>query len=396
MTKTFKKKGFTLPRNVTTKSGFKLPRNVTTKSGFKLPRNVTTKGGFTLIELLIVIGIIAILAAAVIIAVNPGEKLASARDATRERHVQSLIQALYVYQIDEGSFPLEVESAITNDPKEICNTNLESPTCTDMVNLSGLDIPIPVDPQAEGDGTGYTVVLIVSSPTTIGVHSQNSETGLIRAGHWNITDERDNQTYSTVIIGDQWWMAENMNYDDGCTEVIWENNVDKGWCGYYIDNGVELTEYGLLYQWSAAMDGSEVEGAQGICPDGWSVPTDAELHTLEDYLATDTCDGTRPSSWDCDPAGAKMAKEDALWDPGTQQSHNNVGESGFDALPGGYRHADGTFAHESTRAYFWSSSDDGASAGQAWHRNLYYDYSTVLRSDSDKERGFSVRCLRDL
>ncbi len=66
------------------------------------------------------------------------------------------------------------------------------------------------------------------------------------------------------------------------------------------------------------------------------------------------------------------------------------------ALPGGNRNADGTFANESTNANFWSSSDDGASAGQAWNRNLNYDNSTVNRNDNDKERGYSVRCLRDL
>jgi len=77
---------------------------------------------FTLIELLIVIGIIAILAGAVVIAISPGERLASARDATRERHVQAIEQAVFSYQVDnEGDFPETLENSLGG---EICNTNL--------------------------------------------------------------------------------------------------------------------------------------------------------------------------------------------------------------------------------------------------------------------------------
>ncbi len=118
--------------------------------------------GFTLIELLIVIGIIAILASAVIVTINPGRQFASARDATRERHLQSLNQSILSYQIDNmgnldglGLLPISTE---------ICNTNVVEPEeCDDLINLTIL-IPdyissLPVDPLigADSETTGYLI-----------------------------------------------------------------------------------------------------------------------------------------------------------------------------------------------------------------------------------------------
>jgi len=120
-----------------------------------------SKNGFTLIELLIVIGIIAILAGAVVIAVSPGERLASARDATRERHMNAIKNAIYSYVIDNGTYPGEISGNLT----EICNSSLEDPDCNDFVDLSAL-VPqymsvMPIDPSKQGDekGIGYAVAL---------------------------------------------------------------------------------------------------------------------------------------------------------------------------------------------------------------------------------------------
>jgi prepilin-type N-terminal cleavage/methylation domain-containing protein len=116
------------------------------------------KKGFTLIELLIVIGIIAILTAVVIITVAPGERLAEARDATRTKHINALESALYVYAIDNDTYPATITETLT----EICNTNLASPSCSGLIDLSATGIIIPVDPQGSDDpnGTGYRVALI--------------------------------------------------------------------------------------------------------------------------------------------------------------------------------------------------------------------------------------------
>ncbi len=123
---------------------------------FSKAKNFT---GFTLIELLIVIGIIAILAAGVIVAINPGRQFAQARDATRESHINTLHNGLISYQVSNNGNLSGLP--ITTETTEICNTNLESYDCTGFIDLSTLVTDghinqLPVDPQATGDGTGYS------------------------------------------------------------------------------------------------------------------------------------------------------------------------------------------------------------------------------------------------
>ncbi len=213
MTKTFKGKGFTLPRNVTT------------KDGFKLPRNVTTKGGFTLIELLIVIGIIAILAAAVIIAVKPGEKLAEARDSRRERDLITLESAVYIEWLDEGrahpNIPTaEGEEDPEEEAKEICNTNIEAVVCGDLVDLSDF-VPkylptMPVDPHGgiDPNGTGYEVVL-VGNPK-IALRAPKNETRGVAVGP--IAVAYHVPPTLTGIFGSEPESLDGVDYFDGTPE----------------------------------------------------------------------------------------------------------------------------------------------------------------------------------
>jgi uncharacterized protein (TIGR02145 family) len=206
-------------------------------------------------------------------------------------------------------------------------------------------------------------------------------------------------------------MTENMRtttYPDG-TSITKGPSSDgaSGWdtdSGYYScppnssNNGEDCAaadSLGMLYQWSAAMDGSATEGAQGICPDGWHIATDAELYALEDYLSESTCDGSRDGSWDCDPAGSKLAGNDATdenWTSGTLTGHSDFDSSGFNAPPSGYRSTDGSYYSRSLNALFWSSTESGSNA---WRRRLNYGLSAVDRTDHDKAHGFSVRCLKN-
>ena len=113
---------------------------------------------FTLIELLIVIGIIAILASAIIVAINPGRQFSSARNSTRESHANTLSKAVLSYQVsNQGNLP----SGIITLMKEICNTNVPANPCTNMVDLSSLApdyvTSLPLDPKRTSTslGTGY-------------------------------------------------------------------------------------------------------------------------------------------------------------------------------------------------------------------------------------------------
>ncbi len=219
----------------------------------------------------------------------------------------------------------------------------------------------------------------------------------------------DGNTYNTVWIGNQWWMAENLKstkYTDGTAiphitdNTAWanlgNNDTDKAYCFY--NNDASLG-YGALYTYAAAVNGTPQSGTnivQGVCPTGWHLPSDAEWTELENYLIANgyNYDGTT--------SGDKVAKSLASttgWNSstnvgavGNNQSINN--STGFTALPGGRRRsANGAFNNVGLSGFWWSSTE--RSSSRAWYRYLYYDYASVLRYYYNKSYGFSVRCLRD-
>ncbi|KUK50157.1 MAG: Putative lipoprotein [Parcubacteria bacterium 33_209] len=167
------------------------------------------------------------------------------------------------------------------------------------------------------------------------------------------TDSRDGNIYPTVEIGTQCWMAKNLNYATGTS-----------WC--YDNNPANCTTYGRLYNWSTA---------KTACPSGWKLPTDAEQHILENYLATGSCNPSRNNAWDCDPAGTAL---------------KIGGSSGFNALMSGSRNYGGSFYNVGSDTHFWSSSEGGTGA---WYRFLSTSNSAVYRGPADKVYGFAVRCL---
>jgi uncharacterized protein (TIGR02145 family) len=202
--------------------------------------------------------------------------------------------------------------------------------------------------------------------------------------------------YGTVLIGSQCWMNENLRtdkYPDGTSitrgpvGATWNGN-DNGYYAYPPNTAnnaeetlanIQTNKLGFVYQWSAAMKGSTTEGAQGICPAGWHVPTDAQQYTLENYLKTGaTCNANRNNAWDCDGAGTKLKAG---------------GSSGFNAPLAGARGTTGAFFDRATYANLWSSSP--ASSSTAWRRTLNSTNSTVYRYTSSKAFGFSVRCLKN-
>jgi len=199
----------------------------------------------------------------------------------------------------------------------------------------------------------------------------------------NIVDSRDSKIYTTVLIGTQCWMAQNMNVGtrtNGAntqgTDCPSGASIEK-YC--YSDNEANCTTYGGLYQWDQAMCGSTTEGAQGICPTGWHIPTDAEQYTLENYLkdSGQTCNASRSSAWDCATAGTKL---------------KSGGTSNFNGLLAGLRLTVGSFSDLSSITNFWSSLQSGPSA---WHRFLFSGSTSVNRSLYSKAYGFSVRCLKN-
>jgi uncharacterized protein (TIGR02145 family) len=192
----------------------------------------------------------------------------------------------------------------------------------------------------------------------------------------------DGNTYRTIIIGNQEWMAENLNtsrYANG--DVIpnitdnaqWAVQSQGAWC--YYENDIQYAcPYGKLYNWYVTVD------ERNVCPTGWHVPSDAEWTVLTTYLGA------------VEVVGGKMKST------GTEHwlSPNDgaTNESGFSGLPGGYRN--GTNVYFNYVGYFgfwWSSTDHNDYA--AWGRDLRSHNSGVSLYNGGKVDGFSVRCLMD-
>jgi len=220
-------------------------------------------------------------------------------------------------------------------------------------------------------------------------------TQLSKAGA--IVADADGNIYSTVRIGSQVWMGENLKttkYLDGAAipnvtgNTIWAGLTSGAYCWYNNDAG---NRYGALYNWYAVNTGK-------LCPEGWHVPTDAEWTILENYLITNgfNYDGTT--------SGNKIAKSLATatgWNSSTNTG--SVGntdypayrnKSGFSGLPGGFRRSSGDFGTIGISGYWWSSTE--YSASYAWYGGLTYGSTYVDRGYDSKGYGFSVRCLRDI
>jgi len=197
----------------------------------------------------------------------------------------------------------------------------------------------------------------------------------------------DGNYYNTIKIGNQIWMAENLKttkYNDGTAipnvtdNTAWAALTTPAYCWYNNNEAAYKATYGALYNWYTVDVTSN--GGKNVCPTGWHVPTDAEWTTLTTYLGG------------VDVAGGKLKETGTThW---TTPNTGATNETGFTALPGGYRHLDGTFNNIGDLGYWWSATE--YSATLAWNRSLTYNYSNVIRSYLNyKKYGYSVRCVRD-
>ena len=210
--------------------------------------------------------------------------------------------------------------------------------------------------------------------------------------NYGFTDARDNNHYNTVKIGNQIWMAENLKYLPSVVGPATSSETDPYYYVYGYDgtdlNAANATAnyntYGVLYNWPAAMNGTESSvtnpsGVQGVCPTGWHLPSDAEWTELTDYLG-----GTSI-------AGGKLKEiYTTHWtDPNTGASN----ETGFTARPGGARTSTGIYFSIGDNGYWWSATE--YSSTKAYFRHLFYDNGNVDSYYPNKEFGISVRCVMD-
>jgi uncharacterized protein (TIGR02145 family) len=187
----------------------------------------------------------------------------------------------------------------------------------------------------------------------------------------------DGNVYQTITIGDQCWMKENLKslhdaIGNSITRYCYNNEIDS--CAIY----------GGLYSWNTLMNGEEsVEtnpsGVQGICPNGWHVPSVAEWTELSEYLGGNSV------------AGGKLKEIGTLhWKSPNSEATN---ESEFTAFAGGYRSTTNTFASYGYNGNWWSSTENNATS--SWWKRISYGAGTLSTNQSGKELGISVRCIKD-
>lgn len=209
---------------------------------------------------------------------------------------------------------------------------------------------------------------------------------------WNgkdsFIDTRDNRSYRQVQIGGQCWMAQNLYHGKVVPNMEQSaNGIAECTCQGNDPKNCEL--YGGLYSWDEAMNHAPAkEGAaiQGLCPDGWHLPSDAEWRKMEAFL--DPTAAAPGESWRGNQLAHRLIGAQGAWAP-TAVPESSVG---FDALPAGSA-VSGWFFYLGRGAYFWTSSPYSAAA--AWSRGILSQTGQVFRGPGDKLTGYSVRCIKD-
>ena len=293
-----------------------------------------------------------------------------------------LVMALFVACSDDDSdFATRPSDGSSSSVCEDCDDGSSSSVTPKSSSSSKVPEPVEgssssrhsgLDPKSSSKGDGGSEAAMTSSSA----ESSSSEyTRLpcdVETDENCFKDARDGQTYKMVKIGDQVWMAENLNYE-----------VDSSFC--YNDSAEYCEKYGRLYRWAAAVGKLESEcgygyrcslpsgNIQGVCPSGWHLPSKTEWF--------DTVGGKSKVG--------KVLKSTSGWN----SSGNGTDAFGFSALPAGSRLSYGGFDYEGNRAYFWSSTED--SRYRAYVMDLYYNSDYAYLDYCNKYYAFSVRCLQD-
>ncbi|MCX6792655.1 MAG: prepilin-type N-terminal cleavage/methylation domain-containing protein [Candidatus Falkowbacteria bacterium] len=354
------------------------------------------KKAFTLIELLVVIAIIGVLSTMAIIAL--GNARTKARDAKRVADIKQISTALELYYADNNSYPTIITPG----------NSLVSPSGS--ITYMGT---IPSNPNPRNDGTCSTNDYSYSSnsnnsffsiSTCLGSGSNGINAGVVSyspEGNFNCgqkISDADSSQYDTVQIGSQCWMKQNLNTGTmvnsnttGSTHSDQTNDsVIEKYC--YSNTASNCVSYGALYEWHEALalpvacDSttciSQISTVhKGICPNGWHVPSDSEVKTMEMYL------------------GMNQTEADTVGLRGTHNEGTQLkvgGTSGFEAIKAGSRDSAGSFTGVSNYAYFWQTNQSvNAPTTLSWARGFNTNWTTVYRDTLPKPSGFPLRCLKN-
>ena len=288
----------------------------------------------------------------------------------------------------ESSSSSETESSSSESVLSSSSEVLES-SSSEMV----LDIESILEPCSNGETSMYD---------TIPVTCQNNKWYATGVEFGSLTDERDNQTYKTVKIGQQTWMAENLNY--AYTEALYRYEVSMvyeddstSWC--YKGDPKNCDTYGRLYTWSAAMDSAAkftVNAGtkcgygktctpntphRGICPEGWHVPDTSEFNTLFKTIGNAAVE---------DSANVGMyLKSTSGWNNDNTEKTDLFG---FTVRPAGIRNAQAQYSNIEKYAYFWTATEN---INDSYFYQFFYWNTFAKLQMRVKNFSHSLRCIKD-
>jgi uncharacterized protein (TIGR02145 family) len=235
--------------------------------------------------------------------------------------------------------------------------------------------------------TGFLLVLLVFAVVRMLASKKESEEAI---KYMSI------ESYRTVTIGRQVWMAENLKttrFNDGTPIPLvkdnkeWENLTSPGYCWYENNRGKYIDTYGPLYNWYTINTGK-------LCPGGWHVPSDAEWTTLNKFLGDSIPWIERNDSTILVPevAGIKLKEAGNLhWEK--NDTIHATDQFRFTALPGGSRFKQGAFFDIGYQGSWWSSTEDDQT--DAKNREMFWDKNGVTAIQQYKQFGMSVRCIKN-
>jgi uncharacterized protein (TIGR02145 family) len=279
-----------------------------------------------------------------------------------------------------GNVTADGGAAVT--ARGVCWSTSQNPTTSDSKTTDGTGVGTYTS-NITGLSLNTTYYVRAYATNSVGTaygEQRTFKTQEINPVFGSFTDSRDGNQYVTVTLGKQVWMAENLAYLPSVSKP-YSGSWSSPYCYVYGYVGTSVTTakattnyqtYGVLYNWPAALE---------ACPDGWHLPSDGEWTTLTDYL------------------GGISVAADKLKEAGTTHwpsPNDATNESGFTALPGGYRFDYDSGANFEGIGYhcdWWSSTEHNAI--DAWYRGLGFNASYVGRYDNNEAFGFSVRCVRD-
>lgn len=221
----------------------------------------------------------------------------------------------------------------------------------------------------------------------------------------NAVQDRNGNWYGAVVIGKQVWLAENLktrNRSDWTTIPVGGTTASDStpYCYYPNGQSYSVDDYGLLYNWAAAMDGGSASsqnpsGVQGLSPDGWHIPSEAEFDQLLNYVAS------KPKFLADEITTNAVAKSLAArsgWNTSTNTNAvgNNPSQNNktlFGAKATGTFNHEGSIGNFGSSTIFWTTTPDSSQAKGKYIGNMN---TTVVSGSFNKGSGFAIRCVCDL